>query len=51
MPDFIAITPNGRTVYVANFLSGTVTRIRTATDKRLKHVQVGNGPDYIAMTP
>jgi YVTN family beta-propeller protein len=47
----IAITPDGKTVYVANFFSNTVTRIRTATDRRIKHVKVGTGPDYIAFVP
>ena len=31
-PDGIAITPDGRTVYVANIESGTVTPIGTATN-------------------
>jgi hypothetical protein len=56
-PDDIAITPNGRTAYVADALSGTVTPIRTATDTALtpikfaKSVTVAYGPPVIAITP
>ena len=50
-PDVIAITPNGKTAYVANTGSETVTPIRTATGKALKAIKVGNGPTQIAITP
>ncbi len=47
----IAITPNGKTAYVANLDSGTVTPIRTATNTALKAIKVGPGPAAIAITP
>ena len=48
----IAITPNGKTAYVANVRSsGTVTPIKTATNSRLKPIKVGIGPNAIAITP
>jgi YVTN family beta-propeller protein len=55
-PDAIAITPNGKTAYVANGgdamrTSDTVTPIRTATGKAGKAINVGTGPDAIAITP
>ena len=36
IPQAIAITPNGKTAYVANRGSGTVTEIRVATNKASK---------------
>jgi YVTN family beta-propeller protein len=58
-PVAIAITPNGKTAYVANAGSGngpsdTVTPIRTATDKAGKAITVGGYgafPGAIAITP
>jgi len=38
-PRYIAITPNGRSAYVANSGSGTVTPIRTAAHKALKAIK------------
>ena len=54
LPQSIAITPDGKTAYVAN--SGyerglTVTPITTATNKPGRPIQVGKGPDAIAITP
>ena len=40
----IAVTPDGKTAYVANNNSGTVTPITTATNTPGKPIQVGNGP-------
>ena len=48
---FIAITPNGKTAYVANLNSGTVTPILTATGKAGNAITVGYSPDYITITP
>ena len=50
LPDAIAITPDGKTVYVANGgdamrTSDTVTPIDTATNKVGKAINVGTGPD------
>jgi YVTN family beta-propeller protein len=50
-PDAIAITPDGATAYVANFGSGTVTPIDTATNTAGPAIAVGKGPDDIAITP
>jgi hyaluronoglucosaminidase len=56
-PDWIAITPNSRTVYVYNDHYGTVTPIRTATNTAAKAIRVGGPikedtpPPYIAITP
>jgi YVTN family beta-propeller protein len=40
----IVITPDGKTVYVANFLSGTVTPITTATNIAGPAIPVGSDP-------
>ena len=50
-PVAIAITPDGKTAYVANLASGTVTPVRTATNTPLAPVKVGGGPVVIAITP
>jgi len=47
----VAITPDGKTAYIANPLSGTVTPISTATNKALKPITVGSVPDAIVITP
>jgi YVTN family beta-propeller protein len=50
-PVAIAITPNGKTVYVVNYVSDTVTPTRTANNKAEPDITVGNSPDAIAITP
>jgi YVTN family beta-propeller protein len=52
-PDFIAITPDGTTAYVANYVYqlGTVTPIRTATSTALSPIKTGRSPAAIAITP
>ena len=50
-PRVIAITPDGRTAYVANQDSGTVTPICTATNTPGKPITVGSDPVAIAITP
>src|SRR5262249_56804877 len=52
-PDAIAITPHGKTVYVANYVyrGGTVTPIRTATKTALPPIKTGRSPAAIAITP
>ncbi len=52
-PDFIAITPDGKSAYVANgnYQRGTVTPIRTATNTALPPVKTGRTPVAIAITP
>jgi hyaluronoglucosaminidase len=51
--DAIAITPNGRTAYVASFNAGTVTPIRIAANTAGKPIGVGTdlGPATLAITP
>jgi DNA-binding beta-propeller fold protein YncE len=48
-PDAIAITPDGKTAYVAG--SGTVTPIRTTTNTALPPIKTGRNPDAVAITP
>ena len=50
-PQGIAITPDGKTAYVANYRAGTVTPIQIATNKALPAITVGNAPQTIAITP
>lgn len=50
-PWAIAITPNGRTVYVANYGNSTVVPIGTATNRAGKPIKVGYEPTFIAITP
>ena len=49
-PRAIAVTPNGKTAYVANYYSSTVTPIRIATGKTGKAIKVGGSPYAIAFT-
>src|SRR5262249_57496908 len=51
LPYGIAITPDGKTAYVANGGSNTVTPISTATNPAGKPIPVGPGPTSIAITP
>jgi len=53
IPDAIAITPDGKTAYVANgsYHQGTVTPIRTATNTALPPIKTGNDTAAIAITP
>jgi YVTN family beta-propeller protein len=48
-PEAIAITPDGKTAYVASD-EGTVTPIRTATNTALTPITVGRYPIAIAIT-
>jgi YVTN family beta-propeller protein len=50
-PYGLAITPDGKTVYIANYGSGTVTPIATATNTAGPPITVGFGPLDIAITP
>ena len=50
-PIEIAITPDGKTAYVTNDGSGTVTPIRTATNTALSPIEVGFYPWAIAIAP
>jgi YVTN family beta-propeller protein len=50
-PQAIAITPDGRTAYVANYGSNTVTPINTSTRQAGTPIPVGKQPRAIAITP
>jgi YVTN family beta-propeller protein len=50
-PGFLAITPNGATVYVSNLVGRTVTPISTATNTAGPPIKVGVAPGQIAITP
>jgi YVTN family beta-propeller protein len=50
-PGPIVITPDGKTAYVANVGSGTVTPIRIATNTALKSIKVGSTPNAMVITP
>ncbi len=50
-PDCLAITPDGRTLYVVSLDSNTVTPINTATNKAGRPIKVGLEPVAIAITP
>jgi YVTN family beta-propeller protein len=50
-PLWITITPNGKTAYVADYGSDTVTPINTATNKAGKPILVGPNPSMMAMAP
>ena len=49
-PDQIAITPDGKTVYVLSTGDNTVVPIRTATNTTLKPIKDADGPMAIAIT-
>ena len=50
-PHGMAITQDGRTVYVSGDGSSSVDVIDTATDKVVKTINVGKAPNGIALTP
>ena len=50
-PQAIAITPDGKTAYVANSGSGTVTPIAVVTDAAGPAITVGTDPQAITITP
>ena len=47
----IAITPDGKTAYVANSADATVTPINLATGTPGAPISVGSYPQAIAITP
>jgi YVTN family beta-propeller protein len=50
-PWAVAITPDGRTAYVANYGSNTVTPISVATGRPGPTVPAGQAPNSLAVTP
>ena len=47
----IALTPNGSTAYVVNYISNNVNVIDTATNSVIKTINVGANPGAIAINP
>jgi YVTN family beta-propeller protein len=47
----IAITPDSKTAYVANYDTNSVVPIDIATNRAGKPIRVGSAPDAIAITP
>jgi YVTN family beta-propeller protein len=50
-PAGVAVAPDGKHVYVTNFISNTVSVIDTATNMVGATVQVGSFPEGVAVTP
>jgi YVTN family beta-propeller protein len=50
-PNTLAITPNGKTAYVANRFGESVSAIETATAKVIKTIEVGTQPVGVAVSP
>jgi YVTN family beta-propeller protein len=50
-PDTLAITPNGRTAYVANRFGNSVSVIDIATAANVKTIEVGTQPIGVAISP
>ena len=50
-PDGIAVTPDGTTVYVANYRSNNVSVIARPGNTVVATVPVGNGPAGVAIGP
>ena len=50
-PRAIVITPDGKTAYVANQNSGTVTPIDTAANRPGEPIRVGEFPEALALVP
>jgi YVTN family beta-propeller protein len=50
-PNGVAITPNGRTAFVTNYVDGTVVPIDTRTDVAGAPIHVGGHPTGIAVMP
>jgi YVTN family beta-propeller protein len=51
LPGAIAVTPDGKTIYVVNLNSRTVTPTRVATNTALRPIKVGGLPEPIVITP
>jgi YVTN family beta-propeller protein len=50
-PQALVVTPDGRTLYVANIDDNMVTRITVATGKPGGAIRAGHGPQALAVTP
>jgi hyaluronoglucosaminidase len=51
MPQALAVTPDGRTLYVANIDDNTVTPVTVATGRPGGAIRAGHGPQALAVTP
>jgi YVTN family beta-propeller protein len=51
VPGTLLVTPNGRTLYAADWLIGQVTPIDTATNTAGKNIKVGVTPGPIVIAP
>jgi YVTN family beta-propeller protein len=51
LPQNVAITPDGKTVYVSNTGSGTVSVIKAKSAKVVETIEVGTEPYGMAITP
>jgi YVTN family beta-propeller protein len=51
LPYGVAVSPDGRKVYVANYLSNSVSVINTATNSVTATLPVGTTPAGVAVTP
>ncbi len=49
-PQGVAVTPDGKNVYVTNTRDNNVSVIDTATNTVIANVSVGNGPEGVAVT-
>jgi YVTN family beta-propeller protein len=49
VPGAMLITPNGKTLYVGDWISGTVTPICTATDTAGRPIKTGANPFFVTM--
>ena len=47
----MAVTPNGKTIYIIDRIPGTVVPISTATNTAGRPIKVGYQPFAIAITP
>ncbi|AKB81650.1 hypothetical protein MSBR3_1072 [Methanosarcina barkeri 3] len=50
-PEGVAVTPDGKTAYVANYWDNNVSVIDTATNKVTTTVDVRSGPSEVVVTP
>lgn len=51
VPKYLAVTPDGRYVLVANWISYTLSVIDTASDTQLREIRIGPYPRGIAVSP
>jgi hyaluronoglucosaminidase len=47
----VAVSPDGGTVYAANYANNSVSPVSTRSDTPESIISVGDGPEAIAITP